>query len=216
MITDADLAKYAPDRTRTHKPTLIDKANEVVDIRDIYNEMQSGSLAPSGEYSSWKIWCPFGYEHADGGLDKNCRLYPPTHIYCWASHGVIRPTYLYARWKGMPQKKAAEELLKARGFLTERNFRAWWNELVDERDQKQHSRLGAQTFAIQALQQALATDSLYQQEEYSEPVRSAWVLVLAKLDLLWQKPETDAIILNQWLTRSTARIKAAAQEASHV
>lgn len=207
----ADAAKYALPSKPAKALTLVDKANELVSIREIYTQM-TGSYVPDGQMFSWKIHCPFEFEHSDGGLDKNTRIYDSNTIYCFGMHGVIRPVYLYARWKGIPTKLAAEELLKERGLLEKKGYRARWNDLMELREEKFHQRLGEQSYAIDALQKSLENDRMYVENEYAEDVRSAWVISLAKLDVLWSRPETTAASLTAWLHISKDRIKKAALE----
>ena len=213
MINRADFAKYIPE-PKVKPVSEIDRANEAVDIRDIYNGLMS-SRAPTGEYSSWKIFCPMAHEHADGGRTKNCRVFPPTHIYCWEMHGYISPVRLYSYWKGMSTKAAARELLDQRGLLQPKNFRERWNDLLNLREQKDEDKLGDKQDAVSALQNALQNDTLYIEHEYSEEVRSAWVLILAKLDMLWSRPETDSAVLSEWLIRSLTRLKEAVNESEN-
>lgn len=205
-ITAQDRAKYAPEIKPYRPPTLIDKANEAVDIREIYNKLP-GMYAPWGEYASWKVNCPFNYEHADGGMDKNCRIYGGQHLFCFAMHGIITPVYLWARLNAMPSKRAAEELLEQRGLLRNLNYWEKWEQLTTA---PQHSS-GSQNYAITALRKELQTDNEYAEHEYDESVRQAWVYALSTLDQLWVLSEGDVeyFALEKWLNQSTKRIRSA-------
>lgn len=183
MLSDADRAKY-PLPAKPPKPmTLIDKADAIVDIRDIMRQMKL--YAPEGTFYSYKINCPWAEEHDDSGLDKNCRLFGSTNIYCWAMHGYITPTYLYSRWKHVPREKAAETLLDERGLLN-KPWRQRWNDLVDYREEKRHTRLGNKQDVVAALHAALRNDETYIEYEFSAPVRQKWAQVLKAMDSVWE------------------------------
>lgn len=212
-LNPEDFARYGSNKPSVTPASLIDKADELVDIRDIYTDM--GYSAPSGEYSSWKIFCPFGDEHADGGMDKNCRLYPTTNnIYCWDSHGYLTSTRLYSRWKGIPRKKAAQILLEERGLLKRYNYREHWNELVDYREAQKEQSTGSEAYAVQALQMALNTDPRYGAVEFSAPVREAWTVVLEVLDVLCSREQLTIDQIQRWLDKAKARIQKAVDDAS--
>lgn len=209
-----DAARYGLNQPNLGTVTLIDRADTEIDIREIYTEM--GFYAPSGEYNSWKIHCPFGDEHADGGLDKNCRLYPDTNnIYCWDSHGYLTTTRLYARWKGMPRMRAAEILLENRGLLKRTTWRERWNDLVDYREAKHEARtgLGSQAYVVQALREAISADPRYEALEFTARVRDEWTLVLAALDVVWSSEKLTVEVLHKWLEIAKARLGEALDEA---
>jgi hypothetical protein len=193
MITDADRVKYAPPPKPQKKATLVERADSMVDIRDILKEMHL--WAPSGDYYSYKIYCPWHDEHADQN-DKNCRIFGGTNIYCWAMHGYITPSYLYSRWKHMPREKAAEQLLDQRGLLN-KPWREKWNDLIDAREDSQHKRLGSKNDFITALHITLARHPEYVTHEFHSDVRARWQLILKALDKIWEDPSVDLEILNE-------------------
>lgn len=207
MITEADRSKYALPPKAAGKQTIVDRADEEVDIRDIMRAM--GLWAPSGGFSSWKIYCPFHEEHADQ-MDKNCRVYGTNNIYCFAMHGRLTPTLLYSRWKGMSRTRAAEVLLEERGLL-HKSWRSWWNELLIMREDKMNSRLGAQNDAVAALHKRLELHVVYLNHEFDAPVRAAWQTALKALDLLWEHPETTFDVLAVWADKSLTKILTSAK-----
>lgn len=203
MIAEVDRVKYPLPQKKSLTATIIDKADEVVDIRDILKEM--GVWVPSGTFHSYKIFCPWHFEHADQ-LDKNCRLFGSTNIYCWAMHGRINPTQLYARWKGMSRKRAAKILLEERGLLN-KPWRAWWNELIVLREDRQHKNLGSQMDAVSALHLRLEHNQEYLEHEFDVSVRAAWNDVLLALDRLWELPDANFEYLAVWIDRSLTKIE---------
>lgn len=207
-ISDDLKQKYLPHKPLPSTRSLVETADEAVDIRDILKAM--GGWAPDGPFGSLKIDCPWAGEHADGGRDKNCRIFGSTNIYCWAMHGYITPTKLYARWKGVSRQQAAETLLDERGLL-KKKWRTRWQELMDERYQGWDSKLGSQAQMVAALHSKLADSSGYVDREFSKTVRIVWANCLSDLDYLWeQDPSIER--LQQWMHKSYAALIEAAYE----
>lgn len=210
-----DFAKYAPTKQPRRAKSLIERADAAVNIIEVYNSM--GFSAPYGSYGSYKVDCPFYNEHSDGGLDKNCRIYPPTHIFCFGDHGVLKPSFLYSRWKAISVKRAAVILLEERGLLKPRNYREQWNELIEARERAREANvsLGEPSYVIDALQTALYGNLTYQKVEYAPGVREAWRIVLGALDVLWASPDTDLAKLERWYEKSLKKISSAAIDAAY-
>lgn len=206
MITSTDRAKYALPSKVNGKLTVVERADEEVDIRDVMKQM--GVWAPTGSIGSYKIYCPWHEEHADPH-DKNCRIYGTNNIYCFAMHGRITTSFLYSRWKGIPRLRAAEILLEERGLL-HKSWREWWNELVILREDKYNKRLGSQTDVISSLHVLLEQHEVYVTHEFNYVVREAWQKVLEVLDKLWEYPQTDLAVLQQWYDKSLTRLLNAA------
>lgn len=198
----SDLAKYGPKNNIKIDP-IIERAN-TVDIREVYKK--TGLWAPDGEYYSWKIVCPFGAEHSDGGVGKNCRVYPPTSIMCFEMHGYISPVRLYARLNNLSYKTAAKRMLEEFGLIKYKSYRQRWLDLQKEQETPQ---LGPQSYAVDALQKELYKDPLYANHEYDAQVRAEWERVLEVLDAIWTFPDTDVTILKIWLDKSATRIRMA-------
>ena len=206
-LSDSDRAKYTSETTTvTHTYTLVDRADEAVDIREIMKDMDL--WAPDGEFYSYKISCPWSGEHPDGGIDKNCRIYGGTNIFCFAMHGRITPTTLYARWKGVSRDDAARELLDQRGLLS-KNWREKWTDLMAEKEQEQ----GSPEELVSALNKELDNDLIYKLEEFSDPVREVWKKILDDLDLMWY--HADLNLLTSWFSASLHKLREAARLANN-
>lgn len=203
--------RFNEDGSVKHYKSLVNLANEKINIVEIYNAM--GHAAPQGMYGSFKIHCPFNYEHGDGGLDKNCRIYPPSHIYCFAMHGLLKPVYLYAKWKDLQYTRAAVILLEERGLLKSSNYKDRWEELLNERAKSNTNSLGDQADVIAALQTEIAQDERYMAVEFADPVREAWKLILRALDVLWSRPESDITAIYRWYDNSLKKLKEAVSNA---
>lgn len=214
-LNPSDAARYGLTPQTGIKGTgMIERCDEAINILDVLEQMNVD--VPRGEYSSWKTHCPFGYEHADGGLDKNFRVYPPTNVNCFAMHGFLTPSSLYARWKGMGRERAAKTLLEEAGLLRYKNYREKWNELAEERDAAREANvaLGSSADLIKALQLALSRNVNYKAVEFAPEVRLAWRVVLSALDVLWSRPSTDRAKLELWFERSLLKINTAVWEAN--
>lgn len=175
---------------------LIERADKEVPIAEVLAEC--GIVVPSEIVGSWKTSCPFAYEHADGGLDKNCRTYPTNHMFCFASHGTLRPTQIIARKRRMTRMQAAETLLDERGLLKPRTARDMW-QAADERAREVHNTLGKHTDAVTALQRAVADLPL---DDFDPAVQQAWQEVLRNLDTVMANPDSGLNDLRNWLTAS--------------
>lgn len=213
MDARAHAAKYPLPARIIARINDIEKADDVVDIRDILKQM--GRWAPSGDFYSYKIDCPWNYEHADGGLDKNCRIFGGTNIYCWAMHGYLAPTTLYSKWKGISRQKAAEILLDERGLLR-KPWREKWNELIDVREAAQSRGLGSKTDMVAALHTKLATYPEYVDNEFHPSVRKKWEKVLVAIDRMWERDTTSLTDLEKLFDLSlTALVETARMVADY-
>jgi hypothetical protein len=214
-LNPSDAARYGLDTQpkRSAGSGLIERCDELISIIDVLEQM--GCDVPRGEYSSWKMHCPFGYEHPDGGIDKNFRAYPPSNVNCFAMHGFLTPSSLYARWKGLSRERSAKILLEEAGLLKYQNYREKWNELADEREaaREANTALGSTADLVKALQQALHRNLNYKAAEFSPGVREAWRVVLTALDVLWSRSDTDRAKLQVWFERSLLKINNAVMEA---
>lgn len=99
-----------PERKLTWADQMVAKANEEVRIEDLLND-HWGIFVPR-DAQSWKAYCPLGYEHRDGGLEKNFRVYSESNsCNCFALHGFMSPVMLWRTRVGGSFKDAALSLL---------------------------------------------------------------------------------------------------------
>lgn len=179
---------------------LIVRADTEVPIAEVLAEC--GIIVPSEIVGSWKTRCPFAYEHADGGLDKNCRTYSSNHMFCFASHGTLRPTQIAARHRRMRRLEVAEALLNERGLLRPRTAKELWA-AADERSRETHDTLGKHADAVLALQRSLADVEL---DELDPNVQVVWHEVLRALDAVMANPDSGLDDLRTWLAESRVRL----------
>lgn len=110
---------------------LFERAN-AVSIATVLADFCDTNVPSEGR--SWKGWCPFGWEHSDGGLDRNWRVYPQTNTsYCFDTHGAMGPVKLVMMKREVPAKKAAYIILDKYGLSKPRYYKERWEELTKER-----------------------------------------------------------------------------------
>jgi hypothetical protein len=113
------------------KRNYVERADREVSIFDVLTDFFNINVPRSG--ISYKTYCPFAFEHEDGGTDKGFRTYPGTGTaYCFVMHGKLTPVRLIAYSRGWRYDRAARYLLDRYGLL----HRPWperWAELQAER-----------------------------------------------------------------------------------
>lgn len=137
-------------------------ANESISIFDLLQGL-FGVDAPR-EGGSFKIFCPFSFEHPDGGVERACRTYPETNsAYCFALHGRLTPVKLYALAKDLRYKQAAVELLRRAGLYDPRPWKERLPEVLAEREAAKATRtdLGDPQTLVAALHTSLRSHPAY-------------------------------------------------------
>lgn len=113
--------KYRPDQESREKPwedELVVRANAEVSIVSVLNDHFYGRDRPVPEDAyGWKVKCPLAWEHKDGGVDRQFRVYSDTNSgHCFAIHGLFTPVRLWRIRTGSPTlKDAARDLLRTYG-----------------------------------------------------------------------------------------------------
>lgn len=99
----------------TPNQRVIELANQKVRIERVLRDL-FGSYVPE-EADSHRMRCPWGYEHTDGGLSKDFRVYLSTNTaMCFASvHGHYTPVKVWATEKGLTFPNAAKAMLRHYG-----------------------------------------------------------------------------------------------------
>lgn len=92
-------AKYLPPdvkRPMTYRDHIIELANTQAPIHMILDDLYQIKVPEFS--SSWKIHCPYGEEHKDGGRSTNCRVYSSSNsVFCFEQHYRMPPSLLYFR-----------------------------------------------------------------------------------------------------------------------
>lgn len=165
---------------RTSGMELVDRANSAVSLFDVLEEFFGISHPRSGR--SYKGFCPFGFEHPDGGLDKGWRTYPATNSsHCFVMHGLLNPVRLMQIKSDQKPVKAAVRLLEHYGLIAPKHWRERYQDVLLEREQRQRS-VGNPQHAVEALGMALASVPGYDVRQFDPDVMRAMEIVLERLD----------------------------------
>ena len=216
MAVDPNLfaAKYLrPSAPRKRRPRgIVERADAEIPIKEVLEGLHV--YVPNGIVGSWKIRCPFGAEHKDGGIDPNCRVYPSNALFCFAlsQHGSMRPSDIFAKQMHVTRKRAAYLLLESRGLLKPMTYQELWA-AGTERRKSATGHLGAAQGMVAALQKALERDEAYQAHELDDPIQEQWIVILQALDRIMADPASTADMLRAWLRASAASLHATAEQA---
>lgn len=190
---------------------LIAWANEVVPVFDVLEAEFNIRHPRTG--SSWKGYCPFGWEHPDGGIEKGFRTYPATNTaHCFVMHGSLTPVKLLVLSRGWSYRRSAEELLRRAGKLDVRPWRERWDELVTERAQTASSAdLGDPAELVEAIHEALRTHEAYPPSGVSPRLSE---VLNARLEVFEGLRESKASVaqVRQWFEATKAALRAVLDE----
>lgn len=186
---------------------IVEKANEIVSIFDVLESEFDISHPRSG--NSYKGFCPFGFEHPDGGQEKGFRTYPETNTAnCFVMHGSFTPVRLVSVKNEWSFRRSAEYLLRKAGLLDHRPWRERWPEIVQERAKAQEAQreLGDRQTLVQALHEALSVHPAYPAGGLSPALDDAMEVCLRVLDQLADRGAGPEVI-QEWFDRSKVRLR---------
>jgi hypothetical protein len=181
---------------------VIDLADEVP-IQEIFTEM--GIHCPSGVVGSWKMPCPWGSEHKDGGVEPDFRVYASNSAHCFAMHGSFRPSSLLARWRGWSRRRAAEHILERRGLDRPRSYRERWARVIIDRDIRT-TPAGDPQQVVEVVQARMADDPAYHVSEFSDHVLETWRELLGALDGILRVVPVDVEAITAWIEDACSRL----------
>jgi len=179
-----------PPIPRANDPVVI--ANRIP-IHRILRDLWQSDVPMGLGHRSWKTYCPLGWEHPDGGVDKGFRVYEQTNnAYCFVMHGSMTPVRLAQMcWGGKP-RNVARKLMEQYGL-----GRRYWKERYEEILQEYESRDSATqsaAYLVEALHTALSNIPGYIQIQYKPGVVSEMENELLGLDsLMGQHPSDEQI-----------------------
>lgn len=186
---------------------IISRADDEVPIREIL--AQIGTFIPREIVTSWKVRCPFGGEHKDGGVEQNCRVYSTNSMHCFAMHGTMTNTVLLSMRMGITRQRAAIQILESRNMLRAGTYQERWVELKN-RAKLNAPGLGDPAYVVQALQTRLHANPAYCEQEFTPEVITAWEAQLAELDAMVQDGTHDLAKLRVWFESALTGITQAA------
>lgn len=194
-------AKQEALRPQTRAEKLIERAN-VVSIFDVLDDFFGLTLPRSGD--SYKSYCPFGYEHADGGkMDKGWRTYPASNSsYCFPMHGLMTPVRLIQNKYSLRAEKAAVKILNNYGLLKPKHYKGRYRELLVAQEQARANKVGNPQHAVEALQAALKQDPAYMLRQFDTDVVQAMNVVLERLNEVAAQGDPDAV--REWYVKAKA------------
>jgi hypothetical protein len=174
---------------------LIERANDIsifkvlADVFNIYHP-------PEGR--SYKGYCPFAWEHPDGGLDKGFRTYPSTNsAHCFVMHGYLGPVKLVQIGQDLRPVEAAKWLLREYGLLKPRSYQARFAEVREEMEARERS-IGSTAYLVEALQSYLARVPGYEDKQFSSQVAGVMEEELERLDALLVSPGDPRRAVRDW------------------
>lgn len=181
--------KYRVEPEARASNTAIDRANEV-SIIAVLKDFLDVEVPDSGD-RSWKDWCPFGFEHPDGGRDRGWRVYPSTNSsFCFVMHGGMSPVRLVAIRKDVHPRRAADLILDHYGLLKPRHWRERYNELVASHSRARRSNTSP-TALLEALHAALSREPLYFEKQFDGDFNTLLESKLDGLDTLLSDAADD-------------------------
>lgn len=174
---------------------LIERADKEVSLFDVLEDLCGIKHPRSGR--SFKGWCPFSWEHPDGGVDRTFRTYPSSNTgYCFEMHSVLTPSRIAAYVWDMNRADAARRLLRQRGLLGKRPYRERWKEIASEREQRAEESI---PMLVEALRMSASKHPNWQAE--SVECEREFEEVLDTLDeVLKTDPDSEAI--RKWFLKA--------------
>lgn len=185
---------------RPNDPVVLASSIPVIRVlKDLFNVSVPEGLG----YRSWKTYCPLGWEHPDGGVDKGFRVYEQTNsAFCFVQHGQMGPVRLaQMRWGGK-QIVAARRLLEMYQLGQKRHWRQRYEEVLNEREIRQEI---SPAYVVEALRMALDAIPGYTARQYESKFVSLMEIELEALDELLGRHPSDAEI-RQWYYETKDRL----------
>lgn len=164
----------APTRNLTWKEQVVQRALKDIKIEDVLSRYYDINVPYDAV--SWKVRCPFFFEHEDGGLDKQFRVYSESNSgYCFAMHGRVDNLTLYRS-----QRFSSTFFDAAEALLTEFNieyknksYRETFEEILKEKEEVIDS-----SSIIEAMKVYLSTISEYEDLQFHPEVLDGMKLFL--------------------------------------
>lgn len=196
---DKYLKHDEPDN-RSRATRFVDKINAEVRLSTLLQD-EFGIYIPDEIVRSWKTYCPWSFEHPDGGTDKTLRIYPSNSAYCFALHGVLTPVRIVQIQHECGSYKAAHILAEKYGLAQRKPYWERMNELVLEQATRKKNR-GPLSYAAEALRQALVQVPGFQWREFDDDVVAEVGRQLERLDDLDDREGAA----REWLVEAVASV----------
>jgi len=173
---------------------LVARADEISIFR-VLKDFFDIDLPSEGR--SYKSWCPFGFEHPDGGITRTWRTYPGTNSsYCFEGHGYMTSVRLISIQRDWGSYKSAKYLLEIYGLMKPKNYRERFNQMVSDRAMRQDS-IGPVSDLVEALHVALRGHPMYERHQFDVAFQQEFERGLAVLDGMLSVKATE-VELRAW------------------
>jgi hypothetical protein len=188
---------------------LIRRANKEVSVFDVLEK--EFSIRHPREGRSYKGYCPFAFEHPDGGVEKGFRTYPGTNTaYCFVLHGSLNPVRIVELKEDVPPLEAARKLLSDRGLLEPKDVMERWNDAL--RANERGVELGDPQVLVEALQEFLRTHPAYAEQSLSPRFMGEMEVQLNVLDRVLDDPRVSESIVRAWFSKAKVELQAVLDE----
>lgn len=137
------------------------------------------------------IYCPFGFRHLDGGVDKAFRVYPD-HGYCFAEKRWFSPVGLLAEVWDVSREDAAARVLDMVGYVPA-DYAHLWKEAVSDPEPDREA------LSVALTEWCRSQSSDWQTAQYDSRVTDLLSRCIGLLPLV--KTESDC---RRWLERCKA------------
>lgn len=199
------LEKYRladPPRQLTWKQRVIERALTEVPIEEVLNDLFE--IYVPRDAKSWKVRCPLAYEHEDGGLDKQFRVYSDNNrAYCFAMHGSFDSLSLWTMHNPAKNRVSAAEALLA----------AYGKSVSSKTYQERMAAVEAEVetldadVVVQAFKVFLSGHPKYEDHQYGQDVLHAVNSFLESVRAVCQDARTTEEI-ETWYQTEKAKVKA--------
>ena len=184
--------------------SLVRRANSEVSVFDVLEEHFQIRVPREGSY---KTYCPFAFEHADGGVEKQFRTYASTNsCYCFELHGWMGPVKLLQLKEDLEPVAAATKLLDAKGLLKPKDPHERWAEVMAERSRED---IGSPNYLVEALNSYLGTHPAYSEGSISDGFLTVMEEQLRILDIILNDPRSSSVVVRSWYSRAKRELLAA-------
>jgi hypothetical protein len=191
------------NRRVARNESLISRANREVSVFDVLEEFFNVRHPRDGR--SFKGYCPFVWEHYDGGADKGFRTYPGTNTaYCFVQHGSLTPVRLIAISRDWTLHRSARWLLEHYGKLKPKDWQSRWAELTEP---SHGPELGSPAVLVDALHTSLADHPNYPTAGLSAALSAAMEPELEMLARMYESPGTTEAEVRIWFDRAKQRLR---------
>jgi len=185
----------------------VDRAN-AVPIQSVLRDL-FGLFIPAGLERSWKTACPFAFEHPDGGVERNMRIYASNSAYCFAMHGFLTPVRIVQIRSEVGQARAAKILADRYGLAKREPYWVRMTQLVRDHSTQIQSA-GSPTHAAAALQSALSRVESYASRQFDPDVTQAMEEELEKLDDVLRRRQEGGV--REWFRKALTRMNETLEE----